>query len=96
MKGNHAASSHVENLLSDLPAFTGIVTVIDGHPATLSWLGGVRGHRTASLGVEHFGQSGRIAQLYDHYGIDAAGILHAAGSLVQGRPIRYLKLAIKN
>jgi pyruvate dehydrogenase E1 component len=96
MKGDRAASSHVESLLGDLPAFTGIVTVLDGHPATLSWLGGVRGHRTVSLGVEHFGQSGRIAQLYDHYGIDAAGILHAAASLVQGRPIRYLKLATKN
>jgi pyruvate dehydrogenase E1 component len=96
MKGNRTALSHVENLLCDLPAFTGIVTVIDGHPATLSWLGGVRGHRTVSLGVEHFGQSGRIDQLYAHYGIDTAGILHAAASLVQGRPIRYLKLATKN
>ena len=84
-------SSHIERLLADLPAFTGIVTVIDGHPATLSWLGGVRGHRVASLGVEHFGQSGRIAQLYEHYGIDTAGILRAAGALVQGRPIRYLR-----
>ena len=69
----------------------GPVTVLDGHPATLSWLGGVRGHRVASLGVEHFGQSGRVAQLYEYYGLDAAAILHAAGSLVQGRPIRYLR-----
>jgi pyruvate dehydrogenase E1 component len=91
MKGERSASSHVENLLTGLPAFTGIVTVIDGHPATLSWLGGVRGHRTSSLGVEHFGQSGRIAQLYEHYGIDKAGILRAAQSLVAGRPVRYLR-----
>ena len=91
MKGDHDASSHIENLLADLPAFTGIVTVLDGHPATLSWLGGVRGHRTVSLGVEHFGQSGRIAQLYEHYGIDTVGILRAASALVQGRPLRYLK-----
>jgi pyruvate dehydrogenase E1 component len=94
--GDKTALSHIETLLADLPTFSGIVTVIDGHPATLSWLGGVHGHRTASLGVEHFGQSGRIAQLYDYYGLDAAAILHAAGSLVQGRPIRYLKLASKN
>ena len=91
MKGEGSASSHIENLLADLPAFAGIVTVLDGHPATLSWLGGVRGHRVASLGVEHFGQSGRIDQLYAHYGIDTAGILRAAGALVQGRPIRYLR-----
>jgi len=90
-RGQRAALSHVDALLADLPSFAGIVTVIDGHPATLSWLGGVRGHRVASLGVEHFGQSGRIDQLYTHYGIDTAGILRAAGALVQGRPIRYLR-----
>jgi pyruvate dehydrogenase E1 component len=66
--------------------------VIDGHPATLSWLGGVRGNRVTSLGVEHFGQSGRIADLYAHHGLDVPAILHAAQSLVQGRPIRYLRL----
>ncbi|HWD50205.1 MAG TPA: hypothetical protein VG309_09750 [Rhizomicrobium sp.] len=91
MRGDRAALSHIDDLLADLPAFAGIVTVIDGHPATLSWLGGVRGHRVASLGVEHFGQSGRIDQLYAHYGIDTAGILRAASGLVQGRPIRYLR-----
>jgi pyruvate dehydrogenase E1 component len=34
--------------------------VIDGHPATLAWLGSVRGHRVEALGVEHFGQTGTI------------------------------------
>ncbi len=91
--GESGAQSHIEALLADLPAFTGIVTVLDGHPATLSWLGGVRGHRVASLGVEHFGQSGRIDQLYERYGIDTAGILRAAQSLVSGRPLRYLRTA---
>ena len=57
MRGLSHASSHVERLLSELPAFARFVTVIDGHPATLSWLGGVRGDRVTSLGVEHFGQS---------------------------------------
>jgi len=37
---------------------TGIVTVLDGHPATLSWLGAVQAHRTRPLGVGHFGQTG--------------------------------------
>ena len=30
----------------------GIVSVIDGHPAALGWLGSVRGHRVEALGVE--------------------------------------------
>ena len=37
--------SHVEKLLAPLPRDCGIVTVIDGHPAALGWLGSVRGHR---------------------------------------------------
>ena len=65
------------------------MTVIDGHPATLSWLGGVAGHRTRSLGVEHFGQTGSIADLYHHFGIDAAAIVAAAQIIAPGRPIRH-------
>lgn len=34
--------SHIERLLAPLPRDCGIVTVIDGHPATLGWLGSVR------------------------------------------------------
>jgi pyruvate dehydrogenase E1 component len=85
------ARSHIERLFADLPAHCGIVTVIDGHPATLAWLGSVRGHRTRSLGVEHFGQTGTIADLYRHYGIDAQGIARAAETISPGRPIRHLK-----
>ncbi len=54
------------------------MTVLDGHPATLAWLGSVAGHRTRSLGVEHFGQTGTIQDLYRHFGIDAQGIVAAA------------------
>ena len=82
------ATSHVERLLSDIPAHCSIVTVIDGHPATLGWLGSVHGHRVRPLGIEHFGQTGSIAELYRHYGIDALGIVAAAEALTPGKPIR--------
>jgi pyruvate dehydrogenase E1 component len=85
------ARSHIERLLDDVPPHAGIVTVIDGHPATLAWLGAVNGHRTRSLGVEHFGQTGSLAELYRHYGIDANSIVAAAQSIAPGRPIRHLK-----
>ena len=62
-----------------------IVTVIDGHPATLSWLGSVHGHRVAGLGVEHFGQTGTIADLYQHFGIDTDGIVRSASTLTGRR-----------
>jgi pyruvate dehydrogenase E1 component len=85
------ASSHIERLLAEVPAHCGIVTVLDGHPATLAWLGAVRGHRVRSLGVEHFGQTGEIRDLYRHYGIDANAIVAAAQSIAPGRPIRHLR-----
>jgi len=84
------ARSHVERLLEIVPSHCGIVTVIDGHPATLGWLGSVHGHRTRSLGVEHFGQTGSIAELYRHFGIDARSIFAAAEALTPGRPLRHL------
>jgi pyruvate dehydrogenase E1 component len=74
------ATSHVEELLRALPRHAGLVTAIDGHPATLGWLGGVFGHRAITLGVEHFGQTGTVADLYAHFGIDAATIAKSARS----------------
>ncbi|HEU4518338.1 MAG TPA: transketolase [Microvirga sp.] len=85
------ARSHIERLLGELPPHCGLVTVLDGHPATLAWIGSVIGHRTRSLGVEHFGQTGTVQDLYRHFGIDAQGIIAAAGMIAPGRPIRHLR-----
>ncbi|MBI3702868.1 MAG: transketolase [Rhizobiales bacterium] len=85
------ARSHIERLLADVPPHCGIVSVLDGHPATLAWLGAVAGHRTRPLGVEHFGQTGSLAELYRHYGIDTNAIVAAAQAIAPGRPIRHLK-----
>jgi pyruvate dehydrogenase E1 component len=87
------ARSHIERLFAGVPRHCGIVSVIDGHPATLAWLGAVAGHRVRPLGVEHFGQTGSIADLYRHYGIDANAIIAAAQAIAPGRPIRYLGAA---
>jgi pyruvate dehydrogenase E1 component len=86
--------SHIEKLLAPLARDCGIVTVIDGHPATLGWLGSVRGHRVEALGVEQFGQTGSIDDLYRHHGIDANAIIDAAESLTAGAPVRHRKMAV--
>jgi pyruvate dehydrogenase E1 component len=83
-----AGQSHIETLLAPIPRDALLVTLIDGHPATLSWLGAVHGHRTAGLGVEHFGQTGTVADLYRHFGIDRNAILQAVAGLAPGRPLR--------
>ena len=60
-------------------------------PATAPSQASVAGHRTRALGVEHFGQTGSLAELYRHYGIDANAIVAAAQAIAPGRPIRHLK-----
>ena len=83
-RGHAGALSHVERLLSGLPPHCGMVTVLDGHPATLAWLGSVAGHRVRPLGVEHFGQTGTIPDLYRQYGLDRQAIA-AAGQMLKRR-----------
>ena len=83
-RGNANAEGHIETLTSALPRHCKIVTVIDGHPATLGWIGSVQGHQTIPLGVEHFGQTGTIGDLYSHFGIDAKAIVQAAIGLTDG------------
>lgn len=87
-RGHTAAESLVERLMGGLPRHCTLITLIDGHPATLSWLGAVAGHRTVPLGVEHFGQTGMVADLYRHFAIDEAAIVAAADRLSPGRPLR--------
>ncbi len=88
---NHARNgpSRIERLLRPLAPDAALITVLDGHPATLEWLGAVSSRRVRPLGVDHFGQSGNIADLYRAYGIDAAAILEAAasGCLQRLRPV---------
>lgn len=90
-RGQMQAQSHVERLLAPLPRHCGLVTVLDGHPATLGWLGSVHGHRVRALGVEHFGQTGTLDDLYRHHGIDAPAIVAAAQAIAPGRPMRHLR-----
>jgi pyruvate dehydrogenase E1 component len=59
-----------------------IVTVLDGHPHTLSFLAAIEGAPIACLGVQDFGQSGDVQDLYRHFGIDAETILGAALDLI--------------
>lgn len=67
--------SHVAGLLAAIPAHARLVTILDGHPLTLSWLGAVRGQPVRALGVEAFGQSADIPDLYRIQGIDTAAII---------------------
>jgi pyruvate dehydrogenase E1 component len=74
------ARSHIETLLKPLANDAAIVTVLDGHPATLSWLGSAGAYRVSALGVEGYGQSGDVDDLYRVHGLDADSILDAVAA----------------
>ncbi len=80
----HHTSSHIETLLAPLRPGGAVVTILDGHPAALAWLGGVRGQRVVPLGVDRFGQSGDIPDLYREYGLDESAILDACAQALLG------------
>ena len=77
-RGREPGPSPAEARLARLAPDAGLVTVIDGHPAALSWLGAVAGHVAIGLGPERFGQSGDIDSLYGAYAIDVEAIIDAA------------------
>jgi len=60
-----------------------IVSVLDGHPHTLSFLSAIRCAPIACLGVDDFGQSGDVDDLYRHFGIDTETIIGAAIDLLE-------------
>ena len=76
--GAARSTPHVERLLETLPDDAGLITVIDAHPATLSWLATVRRQRVVPLGVDRFGQSGDLPDLYREYRLDVDAIVDAA------------------
>ncbi|WP_114226856.1 MULTISPECIES: transketolase [Sphingomonas] len=74
--------SHAERLLGRLSRGAGLVTLCDAAPASLSWLGGVLGQRVAPLGVERFGQTGNLPDLYAAYRLDGDAITEAIAELL--------------
>ena len=83
--GRSATSSHAETLLGALAPGAGLVTIIDGSPSALSWLGGVKGMRVSPLGIDRFGQTGDLPDLYSTYRLGSDAIVEAAAELFLDR-----------
>src|SRR5262249_21756918 len=78
MAATNGHAGVAERLLTRLKPGAGLVTVCDAHPATLSWLGAVAQNPIVPIGIDHFGQSGDIPDLYRMYEIDRDAIVDAA------------------
>ena len=53
------------------------ITITDSHPHSLVWIGAALGSQTYSLGINDFGQSGEVEQLYEEYMLDTQTIVDA-------------------
>ncbi len=76
--GGAARPGHVERLFPPDQRGAPIVTVHDGAPHTLSWIGSVHGVPLVPLGVDAFGQVGSVGDLFRHFRLDAPAVVNAA------------------
>jgi pyruvate dehydrogenase E1 component len=77
-RGLREPRPYLEELVSAEEEGVPVVSVLDGHSHALAFIGAALGVPQTALGVDDFGQSGTRADLYRHYGIDAAAIVRAA------------------
>ena len=61
------------------------ITLLDGHPLTLAWLGALFNAPLKPLGVVHFGETGSLQQLYHKHHIDTDAVLTAMVQVLFGK-----------
>ena len=59
-----------------------IVTILDGHSSSLAWIGGAVKRKSISLGIDEFGQSGNLKDLYRKYKIDSEAVIDACAKIL--------------
>jgi pyruvate dehydrogenase E1 component len=81
----NGALSYLDELIPVEERGVPAISVIDGHPLTLGWLGGALACPLLPLGVVNFGESGSIEALYHKHHIDAAAIVDGMARLLVKR-----------
>ena len=80
-RGEHEAI-YLDTLLPQADRQTAAVTLLDGHPLALAWLGNVLQAPLHALGVTDFGESAALPDLYHKHQIDADAVLGAIARLL--------------
>ncbi|GMQ94725.1 MAG: 1-deoxy-D-xylulose-5-phosphate synthase N-terminal domain-containing protein [Acidimicrobiia bacterium] len=62
-------SGHIESLIPISERGAPIVTIHDAASHAMAWLGSVFGQRVVPIGVDRFGESGTIGELYEAFGL---------------------------
>jgi pyruvate dehydrogenase E1 component len=86
LRARAGLENHRDDILAELlppDRAAPIVTVLDGDPHALAFLAAVNATPLTPLGVTRFGQSGELAEVYEHHEIDAETIVGAALDLIE-------------
>jgi pyruvate dehydrogenase E1 component len=70
--------SHLHRLVPAAERHRPVISVHDAASHSLAWIGSALGTRQYTLGVDRFGESGTIADLYELTGISAGSVVNAA------------------
>jgi pyruvate dehydrogenase E1 component len=81
----NGAPSYLDELVPLEERGVPAISVIDGHPLTLGWLGGALGCPMMPLGVVNFGESGSIEALYRKHHLDTHAIVDGIARLLMKR-----------
>ena len=74
--------SRIEKIFENTSKESVIITINDAHSSTLTWIGGAVGRKVISLGVDEFGQSGNLKDLYNYYALDQEAIVDACAQIL--------------
>jgi pyruvate dehydrogenase E1 component len=74
---HQARPSYLDELLPLADRQVPAITLLDGHPLTLAWLGTIFSAPLKPLGVVNFGETGALQDLYHKHRIDTDAVLTA-------------------
>jgi pyruvate dehydrogenase E1 component len=75
-------AGYLDQLLPVEDRCTPAVTLLDGHPLALGWIGNVLQAPVRALGVTAFGESAALPDLYHQHRIDADAVIGAVAQLL--------------
>ena len=78
-------ASYLDELLPVSDRHVPAITLLDGHPLTLAWLGTIFSAPVKPLGVANFGEVGAVQDLYHKHHIDVDAILTALVQVLFGQ-----------
>ena len=77
-------TSYLHTLLPHADRRVPAITLLDGHPLTLTWLGAILQAPVKPLGVVNFGETGALQDVYHKHHIDTDAVLDAMVQVLFG------------